>query len=292
MTDWLEQILLDGLDGAGSERFDAWLLSERQDAKLALVDVLRQLATHPLMAPITAEKWFRLWREADPTGAESHQKRAFSAALEVDIGIQQETHSPLGQASVLSGSQPSTTAEPLANSSKTKDLTAQALRAQKIRFCEVRDGTKIAYATLGSGAPFLKAANWLNHLEFDWNSPIWGRSFAEIARYRTFVRYDERGFGLSDWGVEDLTFDAFVEDLEVVADKSGYDRFPLLGISQGCAVAIEYAVRHPARITGLVLVGGYAAGWRHHTSPEEQNLRETVMAQTKLGWGTNNSASR
>ena len=144
----------------------------------------------------------------------------------------------------------------------------------------------------GSGPPLLKAANWLNHLEFDWTSPIWGRSFAEIARYRTFIRYDERGCGLSDWNVDDLSMDAFVEDLEAVVDKLGLERFPLLGISQGAAVSIEYAVRHPERVSGLILLGGYAAGWRHLASPEEQARREAVLTLTQLGWGTDNPAYR
>lgn len=156
----------------------------------------------------------------------------------------------------------------------------------------MRDGTKIAYATIGSGAPSLKAANWHTHLEFDWQSPIWGRSFAEIAKGRKFIRYDERGCGLSDWDVEDLSFDAFVEDLETVADRLGLDRFPLLGISQGAALSIEYAVRHPARVSALILVGGYAAGWRHMVDPEEHARREAVMALTEVGWGTDNPAYR
>lgn len=169
---------------------------------------------------------------------------------------------------------------------------AHALRAQRIRFCEVQDGTRIAYATLGSGPPLLKAANWLNHLEFDRDSPIWGKGFARIAAHRTFARYDERGCGLSDREVSNLSFDAFVEDLETVADKLGYDRFPLLGISQGCAVAVEYAVRHPERVSGLVLIGGYAAGWRHHADASEQKLREAMMTLTELGWGTDNPSYR
>jgi pimeloyl-ACP methyl ester carboxylesterase len=138
----------------------------------------------------------------------------------------------------------------------------------------------------------LKAANWLNHLEFDWTSPIWGGSFAEIARHRTFIRYDERGCGLSDWDVDDLSFDAFVQDLEAVVDKVGLERFPLLGISQGCAVSIEYAVRHPERVSGLILIGGYAAGWRILATPEERARRETVMKLTELGWGTDDPAYR
>lgn len=162
---------------------------------------------------------------------------------------------------------------------------ASPLRAQTIGFCDVRDGTKIAYGTIGSGPPILKAANWLNHLEFDWASPIWGRSFAEIARQRTFIRYDERGCGLSDRDVEDLSFDAFVEDLEAVADTLGVERFPLIGISQGCAVSIEYAVRHPERVSDLILISGYAAGWRHVASAEEQARREAVVNLTHVGWG-------
>ena len=167
-----------------------------------------------------------------------------------------------------------------------------ALKSQRIGFCEAEDGAKIAFASVGDGPPLLKAANWLNHLEFDWASPIWGRSFAELARFRSFIRYDERGCGLSDWDVADLGFDAFVSDLEAVADKLGLERFPLLGISQGCAVSIEYAVRHPERVSGLILFGGYAAGWRHLASPEEQARREAVLTLTKLGWGTDNPAYR
>lgn len=168
----------------------------------------------------------------------------------------------------------------------------ESLRTQRISFCEAPDKTKIALATIGDGPPLLKAANWLTHLELDWTSPIWGQSFAEIARKRTFVRYDERGCGLSDWDVNDLSFNAFVEDLESVADKLGLDRFPLLGISQGAAVCIEYAVRHPERVSGLILVGGYSAGWQHLASPEEQARREAVRNLTAVGWGTDNPAYR
>ncbi len=268
MAQRLDLVLLDGLDGAGDETFESWLTSEREDAAAARVAVLRQLATHPDIAPAAAKKWQRLWRDADPADAEAHEQAA----------------------------PPSTTTPPAARGpaspAPAANFEGRALRAQRIGFCEVGDGTKIAYATVGSGPPLLKAANWLNHLEFDWTSPIWGRSFAEIARYRTFIRYDERGCGLSDWDVENLSFEAFVEDLEAVADRLELDRFPLLGISQGCAVSIEYAVRHPERVSGLVLIGGYAAGWRHLASPEEQARREAVLTLTEVGWGTDNPAYR
>jgi len=259
----LDGVLLDGLDGAGDEAFDAWLRAERDDAETARIAVLRALATHPAVAPAAAKKWQRLWREADPEGAEQAETVATPAAA------------------------PSAT-----KAVKPRKPQGSALRAQHIGFCAARDGTKIAYATVGSGPPLLKAANWLSHLEFDWGSPIWGRSFAEIAKQRSFIRYDERGCGLSDWEVGDLSFAAFVEDLEAVADTLGLERFPLLGISQGAAVSIEYAVRHPERVSGLVLFGAYAAGWRHLASPEEQARREAVLKLTEVGWGTDNPAYR
>lgn len=280
MAGQLDQQLLDGLDGAGDDTFDAWLVAEREDAAIARVAVLRQLATHPDVEAIAAQKWLRLWQEADPEGATAvEQEREQARRL-----ASQPAAPGAAPAAAATPAEP----EPLS----PRRFRGRPLRDQHIGFCQVPDGTKIAYATIGSGPPLLKAANWLNHLEFDWASPIWGRSFAEIARYRAFIRYDERGCGLSDWNVADLSMGAFVEDLEAVADKLGLERFPLLGISQGAAVCIEYAVRHPERVSGLILLGGYAAGWRHLASPEEQARREAVLTLTELGWGTDNPAYR
>ncbi|MBZ8132883.1 alpha/beta hydrolase [Afifella sp. IM 167] len=279
MVHRLDPVFLDGLDGAGDDAFESWLTAEREDARLARISLLRQLATHADLTPPAAQKWERLWRNADPEGAEAWPGHPAAA--------DKKRLSGGGAAIAVAERSGLRHRDPPAAKAR-----ARALQAQRIGFCEVADGTKIAYATLGTGPPILKAANWLNHLEFDWSSPIWGRSFAEIARHRTFVRYDERGCGLSDWDVANLSFDAFVEDLEAVVDKLGLERFPLLGISQGCAVSIEYAVRHPERVTGLVLLGGYAAGWRHLASPEEQARREAVLTLTEVGWGTDNPAYR
>ena len=279
MAQQLDMVLLDGLDGAGDERFQSWLTAERDDARAAHLDVLRQLATDPRGTPIAKEKWARLWRAAHPTGDAAREPPPPAAPAADPRSTDPGRGSGKRPASVTARA-------------RSKAPRARALRAQRIGFCQARDGAKIACATVGSGPPLLKAANWLNHLEFDWASPIWGRSFATIAGYRTFIRYDERGCGLSDWDVADLSFDAFVDDLEAVATALGLDRFPLLGISQGCAVSIEYAVRHPERVTGLVLVSGYAAGWRLLASPEEQARREAVMKLTEVGWGTDNPAYR
>lgn len=166
------------------------------------------------------------------------------------------------------------------------------LMEQQIHFCTTDDGVRIAYATVGEGPPLVKAANWLSHLEFDWSSPIWRHLLAEFAFDHTFIRYDERGNGLSDWNVSDLSFEAFVEDLEAVVDAAGVDRFPLLGISQGGAVAIAYAVRYPERVSRLILYGSYAQGWARRESPEEIEQRRAALTLVKLGWGKDNPAFR
>lgn len=159
-----------------------------------------------------------------------------------------------------------------------------ALPEQRIAFTTAADGIRIAYATSGEGPPLVKAANWLNHLEFDWRSPVWHHVMRELSTGRTLIRYDERGNGLSEWDVDDLSFEAFVADLEAVVDAIGLERFPLLGISQGCAVGVAYAVRHPERVTRMVLHGGYARGWRLREG-EMSGWREGMVEMIRSGWG-------
>lgn len=164
---------------------------------------------------------------------------------------------------------------------------------QRIRFCTAPDGVRIAYATSGAGPPLVKPANWLTHLEYDWESPVWRHWLRELSRDHTLVRYDERGSGLSDREVDDLSFEAWVRDLETVADAMELERFPLLALSQGCAVAIAYAVRHPERVTRLVLYGGFAAGAiTRARTPEELEEATLLMRQLPLGWGRDNPAFR
>jgi pimeloyl-ACP methyl ester carboxylesterase/DNA-binding SARP family transcriptional activator len=163
---------------------------------------------------------------------------------------------------------------------------------QEIRFCTAKDGVRIAYGTAGQGPPLVKSANWLNHLEFDWQSPVWRHLLHALARHHQLIRYDERGNGLSDWSAQNLSFEAFLDDLETVVDAAGLDRFPLFGISQGCAVSIAYAVRHPQRVTRLILAGGYARGWRKRGSADEIARREALQTLTLQGWGQENPAYR
>jgi pimeloyl-ACP methyl ester carboxylesterase/DNA-binding CsgD family transcriptional regulator len=164
---------------------------------------------------------------------------------------------------------------------------------QNIRFCVAPDGVRIAFATHGSGPPIVKASNWLTHLEFDWHSPVWRHWLALLAEGRAVIRYDERGCGLSDRDVENLSLDRWVEDLEAVIDAAGVDRFALLGISQGGPVAITYAVRHPDRVTHLVLYGSYARGrLRRDPSAEEREEAELLVSLIRVGWGRANPAFR
>jgi pimeloyl-ACP methyl ester carboxylesterase/DNA-binding CsgD family transcriptional regulator len=168
-----------------------------------------------------------------------------------------------------------------------------AARNQQIRFCTSHDGVRIAYATTGRGPPLLKAANWLSHLEFDWQSPVWRHWLAELSREHALIRYDERCCGLSDWNVADVSFAAWTRDLESVVQAAGLDRFALLGISQGASLAIDYAVRHPERVTHLVLHGGYARGrLRRDPTPEQREVATTMHRLVELGWGRENPAFR
>jgi pimeloyl-ACP methyl ester carboxylesterase/DNA-binding CsgD family transcriptional regulator len=155
--------------------------------------------------------------------------------------------------------------------------------AQQVRFCTAGDGVGLAYAVHGSGPPIVRVATWLTHLDFDWESPVWRHWLAELASGHTLVRYDERGCGLSDRELGELSVETWVADLETVVAAAGVDRFTLLGVSQGAAVALVYAVRHPERVSRLVLYGGYARGrmWR---GAEARAHAAAIASAIRAGW--------
>lgn len=164
--------------------------------------------------------------------------------------------------------------------------------AQRIQFCRSRDGASLAYAVLGEGPALVKAANWLSHVEMDKEGPLWRHWLEHFGRSRTFVRYDARGNGLSDWKPPSITFEDFVADLGAVMDAAGIERAPLLGISQGAAVSVAYAARNPGRVSALVLVGGCARGWRVKKNPALTERFEALLALMRHGWGGTNAAFR
>jgi class 3 adenylate cyclase/pimeloyl-ACP methyl ester carboxylesterase len=164
---------------------------------------------------------------------------------------------------------------------------------QEIRFCTAPDGVQLAYSMIGQGPPLMKTGNWMTHLEFDLESPIWRHLYRELARDRRVIRYDPRGNGLSDRSVDEISFDAFVRDLEAVVDAAGITRFALLGISQGCATSIAYAVRHPDRVSHLVLYGGYAVGFnRRARSAAQKEEDDALVTLMRVGWGKENPTFR
>ena len=170
--------------------------------------------------------------------------------------------------------------------------TAQPLH-QTIRFCTAADGARIAFATMGSGPVLVKAANWLTHLDHDRETFVWQHWLEGLADNRTLVRYDERGCGMSDWDVQSFDFDDWVDDLELVVDAVGLDRFPLLGVSQGAAVAVAFAARHPERVTRLILAGAYGKGRLLRAATEEERREAALdLEVARVGWGRDDPSFR
>jgi pimeloyl-ACP methyl ester carboxylesterase/DNA-binding CsgD family transcriptional regulator len=162
-----------------------------------------------------------------------------------------------------------------------------------IRFCKSRDGAQIAMTAIGRGPPLLRTAHWLSHVEHDARSPVWTHWLSELSRDHTFIRYDQRGCGLSDWSPPSMSFDSWVDDVEAVVEAYGLKRFPLFGMSQGGAIAIAYAARHPERVSHLVLFGAYARGvLRRDITEQQRDEAETLVKLIRLGWGRDNPAFR
>ena len=168
----------------------------------------------------------------------------------------------------------------------------QTPRRQRIAFCETDDGVTLAYSKVGEGPPLVKVANWLNHLEFELGNPLWQHWIDELSERHMLLRYDERGNGISDWKLPALSFDLLVKDLETVVDAAGLDRFDLIGLSQGCPVGIAFAVRNPHRVRKLVLINGYAIGWRGARDPAVVETWSALATLAKNGWGQDHSGFR
>lgn len=162
-----------------------------------------------------------------------------------------------------------------------------------VQFCASSDGVRLAYARLGQGTPLVKAANWLTHLEYDGRSAIWRHWLDELAARYTYLYYDTRGCGLSDRDPPEVSLESWVRDLEAVVDSAGLERFDLFGMSQGGAIAIAYAVRHPERVQRLVLYGAFARG-RLRRDPTPAQIEEALLycKLAEVGWGTEDASFR
>jgi pimeloyl-ACP methyl ester carboxylesterase/DNA-binding CsgD family transcriptional regulator len=164
---------------------------------------------------------------------------------------------------------------------------------QRIRYLRTTDGVQLAWAEAGTGPVLVKAANWLTHLQYEWESPVWRHWIRFFSDHFRFVRHDERGCGMTDWNVGDLSIERWVEDLEaVVAAANLQTPFSLLGISQGAATCVAYAVRHPEQVSRLILYGAYARGTYRRNNPEKDRLYRALIDMTRLGWGSDNPSYR
>ena len=152
---------------------------------------------------------------------------------------------------------------------------------QQIRFCTTSDGVRIAYATVGEGPPLVMVRGWVSHLELDWENPRSRGRFEDVAARYLLVRFDKRGTGLSDRKVNDFSVDARVRDLEAVVDQLKLRRFALQGYSEGGPIAISFAVKHPRRVSRLVLIDTYARG-QALGKPE---VRDALIGLVRAEWG-------
>ncbi|GAA4807751.1 alpha/beta fold hydrolase [Nocardioides caeni] len=152
---------------------------------------------------------------------------------------------------------------------------------QQVRFCRADDGVRLAWARHGSGPPLLIVSCWLSHLQHDWQSPVWRHFLDDLGDVATVVRYDERGFGLSEWDVADFSLERRLADLETLVDAAGLDRFAVMGMSGGAPVALAYAHAHPERVTRMVLYGGMAGGGIVQSDDEAE---QAFLAMIRAGW--------
>lgn len=319
----LQGAFLEGLDLPDLCHYQSWLEAQRRDRAQLLTGLFARQAQHPDIPLATRITQVKQWLSLDPYCGDAatlllslleltgdwRQLAMQSTLLQQRLakaGIKWSPQArsvlplrdPKPLASVVNpnplpptGAEPTTTTAPLPRSLVPSALTTKR-QQQSIQFCQTQDGVNLAYAAVGKGYPIVKAANWLTHLEYDWDAPIWGPMFKQLAQNHRFIRYDERGNGLSDREVAHLDFPLFVEDLATVVACNQLQKFALLGISQGASVSIEYAVRHPDKVSHLILFGAYAAGWRVNGSPALQKEREALIALTEAGWGRDDPVYR
>ncbi len=270
------------------QRFELRRAGERLKVEPQVFDVLALLVRERQRVVTKEELLDDVWGDRFVTeSALTSRIKALRRAIGDDGKTQRYVRTVHGRGYQFVGDVTETTDDTAAPSrAPTTRPAPSELPPQEIRFCTTDDGVRLAYATMGSGLPMVKAANWLSHLDYDHESTVWRHWLVELSRRFRLVRYDERGCGLSDWEVPDFSFDAWVNDLETVVDAVGLDRFALLGISQGGPVAMAYAARHPERVSRLVMLGSFAQGRRRRArTPEELDLADTRIKLAGLSWG-------
>jgi pimeloyl-ACP methyl ester carboxylesterase/DNA-binding SARP family transcriptional activator len=301
----LEGEFLEGLDLPDCQEFVIWCAAQREETRRLRVRVLAALVTRLGDVPDEALPYARTLSLLEPDNESTHATvvRLLCAAgrrSEAD-GHLQRARRQLAELQVVStGALQRVAQQSLQADSRVRsdggDVAQARMEHQRalplshdVQFCRTSDGVRIAYAATGDGPPLVWASNCL---AYSWKSPIWRHWTEEFAKDHTFVDYDERGSGLSDWDNVTFSLDSFVRDLEAVVDALGLDRFVLIGSSKGGPTSIAYAARHPERVSQLVLYGTFVEGWRVRGDPAEIERREAIITLTRQGWSQDNPAFR
>jgi pimeloyl-ACP methyl ester carboxylesterase/DNA-binding SARP family transcriptional activator len=301
----LEGEFLEGLDLPDCQEFAIWCGAQREETRRLRVRVLAALVTRLGDVPDEALPYARTLSLLEPDNESTHATlvRLLCAAgrrSEAD-GHLQRARRQLAELQVVStGALQRVAQQSLQADSRIRsdrgDVAPARMEHQRalplshdVQFCRTSDGVQIAYAATGDGPPLVWASNCL---AYSWKSPIWRHWTEEFAKDHTFVDYDERGSGLSDWDNVTFSLDSFVRDLEAVVDALGLDRFVLIGSSKGGPTSIAYAARHPERVSQLVLYGTFVEGWRVRGDPAEIERREAIITLTRQGWSQDNPAFR
>jgi class 3 adenylate cyclase/pimeloyl-ACP methyl ester carboxylesterase len=194
----------------------------------------------------------------------------------------------LGNQKVKNISRPIRVWQWLPDQPRKSETKSELALKQRVQYTTSKDGTQIAWARIGRGNALVKAPNWLNHLDYEWRSPIWEPFYTSIAGHQDFIRFDQRGNGLSEWEVSDISEERMVEDMDAVIKAADVDRFALFGISQGGAFSIRYAVEYPEKVTCLILFGAYLRGRMNRDSLDQRQLCEVLGMMIEQGWGSTN----
>ena len=284
----IEGELLEGLDLPACDIYQSWLIARRDELRRWRIAILAELAARG------GDTEARLGHARAWTAIDGHSPAAWEALIgllrEAGRADEAERQREIAVRRVEEAGEP----VPAALRYRARpgpSAPAPSAPRQEIRFCRSADGTGLAYAVAGSGPTLVKTANWMTHLDLDWQNPVWTHWFEALADGRRLVRYDQRGNGLSDWKAK-FSFEAFVDDLVSVVDAAELDRFDLFGVSQGAAVAVAYAAANPERVRRMVLFGGFPVGWRGGGSPEDLARQEAMLTLTAQGWSGDNPAYR
>jgi len=301
----LEGEFLEGLDLPDCQEFAIWCAAQREETRRLRVRVLAALVarledvpeealpfarTLSLLEPDNEQAHATLVRLLCATGRRSEAGGHLQRARRQLADLQVESTGVLQRVAQLSLQAEGRVRSNGGDVAPTRVEHQRAIPlSQDAQFCRTSDGVRIAYAAAGAGPPLVWAAHCL---AFSWKSPIWRHWTEEFAKDRTFVHYDERGSGLSDWDNVTFSVDSFVRDLEAVVDALGLDRFALIGSSKGGPASIAYAARHPERVSHLILYGTFAEGWRVRGGRAEIEQREAIITLTRQGWAQDNPAFR